>query len=147
FYYSYSFSNVFVLRTVSIWRTLLSINSLSDSKNGGKESFSPSVSYGSSSMNPGPSVANSNKICGAKIGRASCRERVEISDGIRDRNVTGVQTCALPIFFIIHILFQMFLYYELYQYGELCFRSILFLILKTAVKKVFLQVFHMAHLP
>src|SRR5437879_2327702 len=37
-----------------------------------------------------------------KIGRASCRERVEISvnaaeDGIRDTSVTGVQTCALPI--------------------------------------------------
>src|SRR5699024_5334321 len=39
-----------------------------------------------------------------EIGRASCRERVEIvvgdvqaEDGIRDRNVTGVQTCALPI--------------------------------------------------
>src|SRR5699024_8794261 len=38
-----------------------------------------------------------------QIGRASCRERVKISesgeaeDGIRDRNVTGVQTCALPI--------------------------------------------------
>src|SRR5699024_8684227 len=33
-----------------------------------------------------------------KIGRASCRERMEVSDGIRDRNVTGVQTCALPIY-------------------------------------------------
>src|SRR5699024_5131490 len=33
-----------------------------------------------------------------QIGRASCRERREVSaDGIRDRNVTGVQTCALPI--------------------------------------------------
>src|SRR5690606_19958583 len=34
-----------------------------------------------------------------QIGRASCRERVEISvdDGIRDFHVTGVQTCALPI--------------------------------------------------
>src|SRR5699024_8437887 len=38
-----------------------------------------------------------------EIGRASCRERVqstkvrEAEDGIRDRNVTGVQTCALPI--------------------------------------------------
>src|SRR4030095_3849433 len=40
-----------------------------------------------------------------QIGRASCRERGEISvgraafkteDGIRDRCVTGVQTCALP---------------------------------------------------
>src|SRR5690554_5689727 len=28
-----------------------------------------------------------------KIGRASCRERVQI----RDADVTGVQTCALPI--------------------------------------------------
>src|SRR5699024_10713860 len=40
-----------------------------------------------------------------KIGRASCREREKIremseaEDGIRDRNVTGVQTCALPISF------------------------------------------------
>src|SRR3989338_410029 len=48
----------------------------------------------------------------SKIGRASCRERAEISvvaaslkkkfyqaeDGIRDGTVTGVQTCALPIF-------------------------------------------------
>src|SRR5699024_584483 len=54
---------------------------------------------------------------GAKIGRASCREHGWVSwregrvytagtvdcvffqaeDGIRDRNVTGVQTCALPI--------------------------------------------------
>src|SRR5699024_10723129 len=40
---------------------------------------------------------------GVEIGRASCRERVErweiaeAEDGIRDRNVTGVQTCALPI--------------------------------------------------
>src|SRR5207249_4003658 len=39
----------------------------------------------------------------AQIGRASCRERVwsvggaDAVDGIRDRNVTGVQTCALPI--------------------------------------------------
>src|SRR5699024_5690995 len=37
----------------------------------------------------------------SQIGRASCRERVWISaraeDGIRDRNVTAVQTCALPI--------------------------------------------------
>src|SRR5699024_6657837 len=36
-----------------------------------------------------------------QIGRASCRERVEMEvgaeDGIRGRNVTGVQTCALPI--------------------------------------------------
>src|SRR5699024_4489509 len=36
-----------------------------------------------------------------EIGRASCRERGELwegaEDGIRDRNVTGVQTCALPI--------------------------------------------------
>src|SRR5699024_9086987 len=30
----------------------------------------------------------------AEIGRASCSERMRI----RDRNVTGVQTCALPIF-------------------------------------------------
>src|SRR5699024_4541845 len=38
----------------------------------------------------------------AKIGRASCREKVIIrvtrEDGIRDQNVTGVQTCALPIY-------------------------------------------------
>src|SRR5699024_10637289 len=35
-----------------------------------------------------------------QIGRASCRERVKnTEDGIRDRNVTGVQTCALPIFY------------------------------------------------
>src|SRR5438552_889925 len=39
-----------------------------------------------------------------QIGRASCRERVSMSvgaeaeDGIRDDLVTGVQTCALPIF-------------------------------------------------
>src|SRR5690606_38970821 len=32
-----------------------------------------------------------------EIGRASCRERVETPDGIRDFHVTGVQTCALPI--------------------------------------------------
>src|SRR5207245_846384 len=38
-----------------------------------------------------------------EIGRASCRERVEMEvggeaeDGIRDATVTGVQTCALPI--------------------------------------------------
>src|SRR5699024_3169576 len=34
-----------------------------------------------------------------QIGRASCRERAQkpTVDGIRDRNVTGVQTCALPI--------------------------------------------------
>src|SRR5699024_1186102 len=38
-----------------------------------------------------------------QIGRASCRERGGVwgggqaEDGIRDRNVTGVQTCALPI--------------------------------------------------
>src|SRR5437870_3603817 len=36
---------------------------------------------------------------GGQIGRASCRERVEGEvDGIRDGHVTGVQTCALPIF-------------------------------------------------
>src|SRR5690625_2213508 len=41
----------------------------------------------------------------AKIGRASCRERAgsagrtaQPDDGIRDGHVTGVQTCALPIF-------------------------------------------------
>src|SRR5436305_832263 len=40
---------------------------------------------------------------GLKIGRASCREREEVKgtnaaeDGIRDADVTGVQTCALPI--------------------------------------------------
>src|SRR5206468_3638473 len=34
-----------------------------------------------------------------EIGRASCRERVHVlaEDGIRDLIVTGVQTCALPI--------------------------------------------------
>ena len=31
------------------------------------DNFSPSVSYGSSPINPGPSVANSNKICGASL--------------------------------------------------------------------------------
>src|SRR5207247_2105479 len=44
-----------------------------------------------------------------KIGRASCRERVKVSegvviqaeDGIRDPLVTGVQTCALPILRLI----------------------------------------------
>src|SRR5207245_2213063 len=43
---------------------------------------------------------------GDEIGRASCRERGEVvvaarcdaEDGIRDATVTGVQTCALPIF-------------------------------------------------
>src|SRR5688572_1293270 len=40
----------------------------------------------------------SGRCWAGKIGRASCRERVEISvDGIRDLTVTGVQTCALPI--------------------------------------------------
>src|SRR5687767_1981760 len=35
---------------------------------------------------------------GTEIGRASCRERVSAAgDGIRDKLVTGVQTCALPI--------------------------------------------------
>src|SRR5699024_3815593 len=39
----------------------------------------------------------------AQIGRASCRESrttsesARAAEGIRDRNVTGVQTCALPI--------------------------------------------------
>src|SRR5690606_38623237 len=39
-----------------------------------------------------------------EIGRASCREREysesvdEAEDGIRDFHVTGVQTCALPIY-------------------------------------------------
>src|SRR5699024_9468025 len=43
-------------------------------------------------------------IIRGKIGRASCRKRwmymwvMDAEDGIRDRNVTGVQTCALPIF-------------------------------------------------
>src|SRR5699024_1528271 len=32
-----------------------------------------------------------------EIGRASCRARRDDLDRIRDRNVTGVQTCALPI--------------------------------------------------
>src|SRR5437870_5374800 len=46
-----------------------------------------------------------------EIGRASCRERVEISDecvaedGIRDGHVTGVQTCALPILIFLGIFF------------------------------------------
>src|SRR5699024_10290782 len=38
-----------------------------------------------------------------EIGRASCRERewmcIVDAGGIRYRNVTGVQTCALPIYF------------------------------------------------
>src|SRR3990172_3884192 len=47
---------------------------------------------------------------GNQIGRASCRERGEISvvavslkkkDGIRDVAVTGVQTCALPIWRVL----------------------------------------------
>src|SRR5437762_1476104 len=42
-----------------------------------------------------------------EIGRASCRERLctargarsfQAEDGIRDTSVTGVQTCALPIY-------------------------------------------------
>src|SRR5699024_3310609 len=46
---------------------------------------------------------SANAVKSVKIGRASCRERVKsgvesrAEDGIRDRNVTGVQTCALPI--------------------------------------------------
>src|SRR5690348_6287355 len=58
------------------------------------------------------SSRNRNLLCAdydrvyMEIGRASCRERVEKSDqeetqaedGIRDGRVTGVQTCALPIF-------------------------------------------------
>src|SRR5690625_2456099 len=32
-----------------------------------------------------------------EIGRASCREKAEHRDGIRDGHVTGVQTCALTI--------------------------------------------------
>src|SRR5699024_12139353 len=31
----------------------------------------------------------------------------QAEDGIRDRNVTGVQTCALPIYDIIHFLLVM----------------------------------------
>src|SRR3990172_7007485 len=64
---------------------------------------------------PGPDFPTAGIIHGVEgiqqayrteIGRASCRERVEISvgavslkkkEGIRDVAVTGVQTCALPI--------------------------------------------------
>jgi len=46
---------------------------------------------------PSCATINARKITmingSAKIGRASCRERV----GIRDVAVAGVQTCALPI--------------------------------------------------
>src|SRR5699024_11823835 len=33
----------------------------------------------------------------------------QAEDGIRDRNVTGVQTCALPIFFLIPSILLLFL--------------------------------------
>src|SRR5699024_11654006 len=36
-----------------------------------------------------------------RIGFASCVFFFEAGDGIRDRNVTGVQTCALPISFLL----------------------------------------------
>src|SRR5699024_9812975 len=50
-------------------------------------------------------IGTESESATAEIGRASCSERVktvdgatgQAEDGIRDRNVTGVQTCALPI--------------------------------------------------
>src|SRR5699024_11661668 len=33
----------------------------------------------------------------------------QAEDGIRDRNVTGVQTCALPILYCLYLLLQLFL--------------------------------------
>src|SRR5207249_3362883 len=55
---------------------------------------------------PWPFRAHHTQLTLSQIGRASCRESEEVwvgaasfqaEDGIRDRNVTGVQTCALPI--------------------------------------------------
>src|SRR5690606_3322485 len=50
-----------------------------------------------------------NNIIRKEIGRASCREREDgkvvarAVDGIRDFHVTGVQTCALPIYNLANI--------------------------------------------
>src|SRR5699024_5051339 len=72
----------------------------------GRSTSSPVSARTSSPHSKEPTTSSSTTATAAgstaspsKIGRASCRERVEISagDGIRDRNVTGVQTCALPI--------------------------------------------------
>src|SRR5438046_316465 len=61
------------------------------------------IASASNSDNPSPTNRNAARVR-VKIGRASCRERVEVTggaeqaeDGIRDWSVTGVQTCALPI--------------------------------------------------
>jgi hypothetical protein len=48
--------NSLVLLIVSIGRTNFSICSRFGSKNGGKDNFSPSVSYGSSPINPGVAI-------------------------------------------------------------------------------------------
>src|SRR5438270_611602 len=80
---------------------------------------SSGVSMASRMRNPRPIADTTDRIAGMprqqraatvapmtpEIGRASCRERGErqggAEDGIRYLTVTGVQTCALPIWFLI----------------------------------------------
>src|SRR5699024_7152471 len=62
---SYSFSNCFVLLTVSIGRTKSSIFLRSSSYNGVKDNDSPNVSSVSFRMHPDPSVAYTNNTPGA----------------------------------------------------------------------------------
>src|SRR5699024_8892790 len=87
--YKYSFSNVFVLRTVSIGRTSASICSRLFSKNGGNDNFSPSVSYGSSPINPGPSVAHSNKIPGATRAYNDLKKKRSTNPDVWKLNVSN----------------------------------------------------------
>src|SRR5437879_1240862 len=56
-------------------------------------------------VRPCPRMCNDKcNPCRLQIGRASCRERVsgggaaQAEDGIRATSVSGVQTCALPIY-------------------------------------------------
>src|SRR5699024_10015499 len=39
----------------------------------------------------------------------------QVEDGIRDRNVTGVQTCALPIFIVINLMSVIYITYIIFN--------------------------------
>src|SRR5699024_5074772 len=38
-----------------------------------------------------------------RVGKERIKKKEQAEDGIRDRNVTGVQTCALPILFSVDL--------------------------------------------
>src|SRR5699024_11261051 len=57
-----------------------------------------------------------------RVALSSCSFFFQAEDGIRDRNVTGVQTCALPIFGFLNL----FLTLSLFLCGVLRLSALLF---------------------